>query len=218
MKTVAVVLCGSGYRDGTEIREAVGVLWALSGEGVIARCFAPDADQADVIDCLTQKPTGESRNMRVEAARIARGQVEPLSELHVADYDALFIPGGFGVAKNLCTFATQGAQGAVRADLQKILEDFHSARKPIGAVCIAPALVGLAFRGKGIELSLGAEGETSQELEKMGHRHIVTRADQCHVDVRNKIVSSPAYMYGEAPLHEIFVGIQSLVRESLKLC
>lgn len=214
MKTIAVVLCGSGYKDGSEIRESVGVLWALSQHPVKVQCFAPDDKQTEVVNCLTGRAEpAESRNMLVESARIARGDVVPLGSLSAAAYDAIILPGGFGAAKNLANYAYQGASGSVRPDLQKILSEMHEARKPIGAVCIAPALVGLAFRGRDFELTLGAPGEAADDLTKMGHRHIVKRANECHVDTTHRIVSTPAYMYDQAPLHEIFEGIQKLVNE-----
>lgn len=218
MKKIAVVLCGSGYKDGSEIRESVGVLWALSQHPVQVQCFAPDAEQADVINCLTGKTVpGEKRNMLIESARIARGEVLPLSQFRATDYSAIIFPGGFGAAKNLCTFASVGSKGVVHSEVQNALEPMYAAKKPIGAVCIAPAIVGLAFKGKGIELTVGAEGEASQEIEKMGHKHVVCAADQCHVDRVHRVVTTPAYMYDKAPLHEIFTGIQKMTSEVIRL-
>jgi enhancing lycopene biosynthesis protein 2 len=217
-KKIAVVLCGSGYKDGSEIRESVATLWALSTLGTQAQCFAPNDFQTDVVNCLTGETVpSEKRNQLVEAARIARGQIKALSELHAKDFDGIILPGGFGAAKNLCSFAFKGSEGAVRADLNIVLQNFYTAQKPIGAICIAPALVALAFRGKGFELTLGEEGEASSEIEKLGHRHIVKRANECHVDSNHKIVTTPAYMYDNAPLHEIFTGIQKLVQEVVSL-
>ncbi len=214
MKKIAVILCGSGFKDGSEIRESVGVLWALSQTPVSVQCFAPDAPQADVVNCLTNQPVpGETRNMLVESARIARGQVLPLSQLDPKAYDAVILPGGFGAAKNLCTFATQGASGSVRDDLGRILVSMHEMGKPIGAVCIAPAVVALALKGKGLELSVGEPGEAASELEKLGHKHVATRPNEAHVDTRNRVVTTPAYMFDDAPLHEIFTGIKKLVDE-----
>lgn len=214
MKKIAVILCGSGYKDGSEIRESVAVLWALSQEGAEAHCFALDEPQADVVNCLTgQTAAGEKRNQLVEAARIARGQVQPLSKLRAAGFDGLAIPGGFGAAKNLCTFATQGSGGIVNPEVQRVLQEFHAAGKPIGAVCIAPALVALAFPKQGFELTLGAKGEASAELEKLGHRHVEKKPNEWHCDRKHRIVTTPAYMYDGAPLREIFAGVHGLVKE-----
>lgn len=211
-KRVAVVLCGSGYLDGSEIRESVAVLWALSQFPVKVQCFAPDAPQADVVNCLTKKPAAkEKRNMLVEAARIARGQVLALDALKPAEFDAIVLPGGFGVAKNLCDFASKGTDAVVREDVAGALQGFRTANKPIGAVCIAPALLALAFKDGGFDLTLGAKGPAAEAIEKLGHRHTETRADQALVDNEHKIVSTPAYMCDDAPLHEIFEGVRKLV-------
>ena len=217
MKNIAVILCGSGFKDGSEIRESVGVLWALSAAGVRAQCFSPDGDQADVINCLTGEPTRDKRNMRVEAARIARGEVRALTEFRVAEFDALIIPGGFGAAKNLCNFALQGSKGVVCSELQSALWALAKAGKPIGAVCIAPAILALTFRDKQLELTVGPLSETAQEIEKLGHKHVVCRANECHVDEKHKVVTTPAYMIDDAPLHEIFLGIEKLVRAVVAL-
>jgi len=213
MKKIAVVLCGNGFKDGSEIRESVAVLWGLSKVGARVQCFAPDKPQADVVNCLTGKTvTGETRNMLVEAARIARGEILPLNQLNPSQYDAIVIPGGFGVAKNLCTFATEGSNGKVLPELKTILEKFHSDQKPIAAVCIAPAVVAMAFPGKQFEMTLGGPSEAAQEIEKLGHKHIATKASDCHVDRKNKIVTTAAYMC-DAPIHEIFEGIRKLTEE-----
>jgi len=217
MKKIAVVLCGNGFKDGSEIRESVAVLWGLSKVGARVQCFAPDKPQADVVNCLTGKTvTGETRNMLVEAARIARGEILPLNQLNPSKYDAIVIPGGFGVAKNLCTFATEGSNGKVLPELKTILEKFHSDQKPIAAVCIAPAVVAMAFPGKQFEMTLGGPSEAAQEIEKLGHKHIATKASDCHVDRKNKIVTTAAYMC-DAPIHEIFEGIRILTEEIIKL-
>jgi enhancing lycopene biosynthesis protein 2 len=217
-KKIAVILCGSGFKDGSEIREAVAVLWALSQEPVEVQCFAPDAPQHDVVNCFTgQSVAGETRNMLVEAARIARGNILPLSKLDANDYAAVVMPGGFGAAKNLSTFAFKGSGGTVRPDVEAVLRAFHAANNPIGAVCIAPAVVALAFKGKGLELTVGAGGEAAQEIEKLGHRHHECAANEILVDAKNRVVTTPAYMFDDAPLHEVFTGIQKLVRGVVKL-
>ncbi len=218
MKKIAVVLCGSGFKDGSEIRESVATLWALSQQPVEVQCYAPNAPQADVVNCLTgETAPGESRNQLVEAARIARGKVKPLDQLNTGEYVAVILPGGFGAAKNLCTFASAGSRATVLPTLEKKLKEFHQARKPIGAICIAPAVVALAFKGAGFELTLGAKGEAAQEVESLGHKHVVRRADECHVDRTHRIVTSPAYMYEDAPLHLVFSGIHKLVNEVVHL-
>ena len=217
-KNIAVILCGSGYLDGSEIRESVGTLWALSESGATAQCFSPEGPQKDVVNHLSQTPTPENRLMEVEAARIARSQVKPLSELKSSDFDGLAIPGGFGVAKNLCTFAMEGENATVTPQVQSIVQDFHQAQKPILALCIAPMLLALSFKNKTpLSLSLGAEGDASKSIEKWGHQHQITKPDEFHVDIKNKIVTSPAYMYDNASLAAIFKGIHGATRAFLEL-
>lgn len=217
-KKIAVILCGSGYKDGSEIRESVSVLLALSQQGASYRCFAPDDYQADVVNCLTgDQVSGERRHMLVESARIARGDVRPLNQLNAQDFDGVILPGGFGAAKNLCTFAYKGAAGEVRPDVAQVLNAFHAGQKPIGAVCIAPALVALAFKGAGLKLTVGETCEASQEIEKLGHKHEVCLVNQCVVDEAHKIVSTPAYMYDSASLADIYRGIEALVSKVLSL-
>lgn len=214
MKKVAVILCGSGHRDGSEIRESVASLWAISSMHAHAQCFAPNRPQAEVINFLTnQIENNSSRNMLQEAARIARGDILPLTDLTIAEFDALLLPGGFGAAKNLCTFASEGSKGKVIPELQTVLQQAYQIRKPIGAICIAPAILALAFPNKGFKLTLGEAGETAQEIEKLGHRHVPCPVNQCVTDYQNRVVTTPAYMYGQAELRDIFEGIQKLVHE-----
>ncbi|MGK5089608.1 isoprenoid biosynthesis glyoxalase ElbB [Bdellovibrionota bacterium FG-2] len=215
---IAVILCGSGFKDGSEIHESVAVLWALSQHPLEIQCFAPDANQADVINCLTSQPMiGETRNMLVESARIARGEVLALSKLDPTEFSSVILPGGFGAAKNLCSFACKGTDASVRPELQKILTKFHSTQKPIGAICIAPMILALAFRDHKFELTVGPKSTAGDAIEQLGHRHIACHAHEMHVDATHKIVTTPAYMIDDAPLHEIFTGIQKLVAEIVKM-
>lgn len=212
MKTVAVILSGCGYLDGAEIRESVGVLWALSQHDVAVEIFAPDAPQVVVTNHFSGKATGETRNMLAEAARIARGKIRPLSQLLDMHYDALVMPGGFGVAKNLCTFAAEGAAGKVLfPDIVREMKSMLADGTPICAICISPALVGLALKGEKLTLTLGAEGAGADEMRKLGHTHVVTKPSEICVDEPHHLVTTPAYMYDDAPLNEVFVGIKQAI-------
>lgn len=212
---IAVVFSGSGYLDGAEINEVVATLWALSfhqENGVEIQCFAPDADQHHVINHLTgQEKPGENRNMLEEAARIARGKVKPLRELTSTEFDALIMPGGFGAAKNLCTFAFKGSEGSVNDELKNILIEFRRQEKPIGAACIAPAILALTFKGESLELTVGEPSGASAEIEKLGHAHKALPVTEAHIDQENLIVTTPAYMYDDAPLHGVFTGVKKMV-------
>jgi enhancing lycopene biosynthesis protein 2 len=159
----------------------------------------------------------EKRNQLVESARIARADVKPLSQLRAQDFAGLIIPGGFGAAKNLCNFASQGAKGTVIKDLERVITDFHSSKKPIGAVCIAPAIVGLALKGEACELSVGKKCSTSDAIEAMGHRHVQTEISECHIDRQHRIVTTPAYMDDKASLSDLFQGVRKLVGAVIEL-
>jgi enhancing lycopene biosynthesis protein 2 len=218
-KRIAVVLCGSGFKDGSEIRESVGVLWALSEHRDLeVQCFALDEPQRDVVNCLTgQVVPGETRNQLVESARIARGQVQPLITLDVAKFDAIILPGGFGAAKNLCDFALKGEGAEVHPVVKEKLRAFRAAAKPIGAVCIAPAVLALAFKGQGLELTVGEKSDASSKIEALGHRHHEKKPDEICVDAKNKVVSTPAYMHDKASLADIFRGVRQLVDRVVEL-
>jgi enhancing lycopene biosynthesis protein 2 len=139
--------------------------------------------------------------------------VAALPSLRAKDFDFLVVPGGFGAAKNLCDFATRGSKGKAHPEVKRCVEEFFAAGKPIGAVCIAPAVLALSLAGKGLELTVGASGEAAGEIEKLGHKHVEKSAKEWHVDRRHKVVTTPAYMYDDASLKDIFAGILGLVRE-----
>ncbi len=216
-KPVAVVLSGCGFKDGSEIHEAVSCLVHLSRRGLAYRCFAPDAPQARVVNHATGKDAGEKRNMMVEAARIARGVIEPLSSLRADGFDALVFPGGFGAATNLCDFGSGGgAACSVLPDVARVIKEFHAAKKPIGVVCIAPVLVarvlGSAMGGPGVSVTIGSDEGTAAAIAKMGSTNVPKKVTEACVDRANRIFSTPAYMC-EATPHEVFEGVGRLVDE-----
>lgn len=218
MKKIAVILSGCGYLDGSEIREAVAVLWALSRhKEVEVQCFAPDMEQADHVDHLSGQPIKERRNVLIESARIARGKLRPLSQLVPEAYDALIMPGGYGAAKNLTTFATSGSTAGILPEVRNVIRSMFADSKPIGAACIAPAVVALALSDHDLDLTVGARSDSSDEIEKLGHRHFVVATDEIVVDRHNRIVTTPAYMYNDAPLDEVFEGIRKMVDEVISL-
>ncbi|MEX0331694.1 MAG: isoprenoid biosynthesis glyoxalase ElbB [Puniceicoccaceae bacterium] len=211
MKKVGVILSGCGVFDGAEIHESVLTLLALEKAGVEAVCMAPDKEQLHVINHLTGEEMKESRNVLVESARIARGQVEDLAKVDPANLDALVLPGGFGAAKNLSRFAVDGPEGEVDADVRRLVEAMFAADKPIGFVCISPA-VGAQILGRtGLEVTIGNDAGTAEAIESCGARHIVCGVTEAHADGERKVVSTPAYMLGQNVL-EVSKGIEKLVQ------
>ena len=217
---VAVFLAGCGHLDGAEVREAVLTLLALDQHGVAFQCIAPNADQHHVINHATGRPVpGAVRNILEEASRIARvGQCLDLAKARVEDYDALVMPGGYGVAKNHCSFALKGAEADVRPDVAAFVRGFFDAKKPVGAICIAPALVALVLSWRGsAELTLGNDAGCAEAMEKLGQHHKRTAsAREIVIDEAHKLVTTPAYMFDDARLSDVFVGIERCVAEVLK--
>jgi enhancing lycopene biosynthesis protein 2 len=217
---VAVLLAGCGHVDGAEIREAVFALLALDQHGARFQCLAPDAAQAEVVNHATGKAAGAGRNILEEASRIARmGQCLDLAKADPAAYDALILPGGAGVAKNLCSFARDGAKAVVRPDVGAFIGAFFQAGKPVGAICIAPALVALVLRdlGRSASLTLGDGAGTAEAVAQMGSLHRpVAGSREIVIDEALKLVTTPAYMFGEARLSDVWVGIERCVAEVLR--
>lgn len=214
---VGVVLSGCGVYDGAEIHEAVLTLLALDRAGADSVCFAPDVDQMHVVNHLTgQVAPGERRNVLAESARIARGKVQDLAKAQAAELDAIIFPGGFGAAKNLCDFAVKGADCAVHPEVARIIREMYQAKKPIGAICIAPAILSRELGDQGPTLTIGTDHETASALTKMGAKHEACPVGECIVDKEHRLVTTPAYMLAHR-ISEAAAGIEKLVGEVLRL-
>jgi enhancing lycopene biosynthesis protein 2 len=219
MSRVAVCLSGCGVFDGSEIHEAVLTLLALDQAGAEALCCAPNVDQSTVIDHLTRSPAaGTSRNVLVESARIARGNIADLSRVRASQIDALIFPGGLGAAKNLSNFADKGADCTVQPEVERLVGEMLDAGKPIAAICIAPAMLARIVGRRGVHprMTIGNDPATAAAMEKMGVRHLDCPCDSFVVDEMHKIVTTPAYMLGKGPAM-VFEGIRRLVEEVLHL-
>ena len=215
MARVAVVLSGCGHLDGAEIHESVITLLALGRAGAEVECLAPDKPQLDVIDHASGRPIpGESRNVLVEAARIARGKIRDVAQARAEDYDAVVVPGGYGAAKNLSSFAVDGADCTVDPGVERLLRAAHAAGKPIGLICIAPAIGARLFPE--VELTIGSDPGTAGALEQMGAHHKSCPVDAFVCDEKRRVVSCPAYMLGPG-IQDVAAGIEKLVDEVLRL-
>lgn len=215
-KKIGVLLAGCGVFDGAEIHEAVLTLLYLDQAGVEVQCMAPDMAQLHVIDHTNQTEMAEKRNVLVESARIARGEIVDLATVKADQLDALIIPGGFGAAKNLSDFAVKGPDATVHPQVQRILDEMADAGKPIGALCIAPATLARALGGRHPEVTIGKDMGTGAAIEKMGAKHVTCAVDDIHVDTQRKIVTTPAYMLGPG-IKDVAVGIEKLVRKVVEL-
>ena len=213
MKKFAVVLAGCGVFDGAEITEAVLTLLAIDKAGALYQCFAPDMEQYHVMDHLHKKPAGEKRNVLTEAARITRGDIKPLGEFKASDFDALIFPGGFGAAKNLCSWAYEGESAKVNPDVEKAVKSMHEAGKPIGAMCIAPVILAVLF--KGAKLTTGHDPASGEFIEKKGNKYIQADHAQVVIDPVHKIFTTPCYML-DATVSQIAEGTENIVNEMVK--
>jgi enhancing lycopene biosynthesis protein 2 len=216
MAKVGVLLSGCGVFDGAEIHEAVLTLLALDRAGAKVVCMAPNMDQVHVINHLTQEVMNETRNVLVESARIARGEIKDLREVQASEIDALIIPGGYGAAKNLSDFAFKGPAATVHPEVVRLLNDMVSAGKPIGAICIAPATLTKALADKKPEVTIGSDKDTAAAIEAMGGQHKVCTVDMIHLDSKHNIVSTPAYMLGPG-IKDVAQGIEKLVNRVVEL-
>ncbi|WP_282015810.1 isoprenoid biosynthesis glyoxalase ElbB [Marinifilum flexuosum] len=213
-KKFAVVLAGSGVYDGSEIHEATLALYAISKNDGEYEIFAPNIDQYHVINHITGEEMAEKRNVLVEAARIARGNIKDLKEFDANNYDAILFPGGFGVAKNLCTFAFKGPDCDVNPDVETALKAMHDAGKPIGALCIAPALI-VKVLGK-VEVTIGQDAVTAEAITSLGATHMNTGHGEIVFDKENKIVTTPCYML-DATIAQIGEGAENVVKTLMDL-
>lgn len=216
-KQIGVCLSGCGVYDGSEIHESVMTALAIEQGGGEVVWMAPEGDQMHVVDHVTGDPAeGERRRILVESARIARGKIKQLKEVRASDIDGLIFPGGFGAAKNLCTFAVDGPECKVDPEVERLIREMNEAEKPIGFMCIAPALGAKVLGKKRILLTIGNDPATASALEKMGAEHRECMVNDCVVDWKNKIVSTPAYMLADGPA-DMADGIEKLVLRVLDI-
>lgn len=214
-KKVAVILSGCGVYDGAEIHESVLTLLRLNQRGIEVQCFAPDIAQLHVVNHLTGEATDESRNVLVESARIARGAIKNVREADAGDFDAVIVPGGFGAAKNLSSLAVEGAACEVQADVLALLKAFAAADKPVGLICITPALAAKIY-GPGIVSTIGNDPDTAATITQMGGVHQDCHVDEIVEDTAHKLVSTPAYMLAQS-ISEAAAGINKLVDRIIEL-
>ncbi|KPH94863.1 isoprenoid biosynthesis protein [Pseudoalteromonas porphyrae] len=215
MKKIAVILAGCGVYDGAEINEAVLTLLHIAKAGASYQCFAPDIDQLHTINHLNGEEMQPNRNVLVEAARIARGDIKALTELTANDFDGLIIPGGFGAAKNLCDFAIKGSDAQVNPQMLRACQAFANANKPAGYMCIAPAMIPLIYN-TGVKATIGNDANTAHAMQKLGAQHVGCAVSDIVIDEQYKLVSTPAYMLAQSIL-EADAGIEKLVGAVLRM-
>jgi enhancing lycopene biosynthesis protein 2 len=221
-KRFAIFLTGCGHLDGTEIREAVATFYALDKHGADFTCYATYGD-IDVVNHFLNKPEKEQRVMLHESARLARGNILGTFNYSCEYFDGVIFPGGYGVVKNLTSFEEVGHKSGVDMDISGAIHEAFYLKKPMGFICISPILPALALK-RYAPLTLtfgdstkGGSKEVADEIKKLGHNIVDCPVTECVVDEKNKIVSTPAYMYEKASITDIFTGVEKLVLEMMKL-
>ncbi|EJL6720168.1 isoprenoid biosynthesis glyoxalase ElbB [Vibrio alginolyticus] len=215
MKKVAVILSGSGVYDGSEIHEAVLALYAIEKAGATWHCFAPNIDQLHVINHLTGDEMDETRNVLIESARIARGNIDDVAKLNVDEYDALLLPGGFGAAKNLTDFAVSGAECSINTHVAQACRAFANAEKPAGYLCISPVIIPMIYE-QGVKGTVGNDEAVSIAFNQMGGEHTTCPVEDIVFDEKHLVLSTPAYMLAEN-ISQAASGIEKLVSKLIKI-
>ena len=218
MKKVGVLLSGCGVNDGAEIHESVITMLALDRAGVEMVLMAPNIDQMHVVNHYTGQEMDEYRNVLVESSRIARGNIKDMAEISANDMDALIIPGGFGVAKNLCDYAMSGPDCSINPDVYRLISELKLLNKPIGAICIAPAMMAkiLGELDESANMTIGSDETTSKDIESMGSIHVECKVSEMVVDEGKNLVTTPAYMEAKT-IKDAADGIEKLVKQVLSM-
>ena len=218
MKKIGVLISGCGVNDGAEIHESVITMLALDRAGVETVMMAPNIDQMHVVNHYTGQEMDEFRNVLVESSRIARGNIKDMAEVTGNDIDALIIPGGFGVVKNLCDYAMAGSECSINPDVFRLVSEVHLLQKPIGAICIAPAMMAkiLGEQDESAEMTIGSDESTANDIKTMGSTHVTCPVTEMVVDKEKKIITTPAYMEAQS-IKEAAEGIEKLVVEILSM-
>lgn len=210
----AVILAGSGVFDGSEIHESVMTMYSIMKNGGTYEIFAPDVAQYHVVNHVTGEEMNDKRNVFIESARIARGSIRKLNEFKADDFDAIIIPGGFGAAKNLSTFAFDGADCNVNKDVEKAIRSMANANKPIGALCISPVIIAKVIENA--KITIGQDQTTADAVQQMGATHETTDHGEVVVDTKNKIATTPCYML-DATIMNIADGANNVVKAIIEL-
>ncbi len=216
MTTIGVLLSGCGVYDGSEIHEAVIVMLAIAKKRATYLCMAPDMAQYHTVNHFTGETSNEKRNVLAESARIARGEISDIKTVKAGDIDALILPGGFGAAKNLSNFAIKGKDADIHPEVHRLITEMADAGKPLGAVCISPVVLASVLRSRHPEVSIGNDLGTADAIEAMGGVHNLCSVDMIHVDPKNRLVSTPAYMLGPG-IAEVSAGIEQLVEQVFEM-
>ena len=212
MSKIGIILSGCGVYDGSEIYESTFSMLSLDKLGHSFICFAPEKPQMDVIHHASGEGIeGAKRDVYESASRLARGNIKPLTSFEANDWDGVIFPGGFGAAKNLCDFATKGADCSVDADVERCVQSMKQMNKPMTFLCIAPTIAACVLGNEGIRLTIGNDQDTAQKIEQMGATHVDCEVGDYVYDERFHVFTSPAYMLGEN-MKDVASGIDKTLK------
>lgn len=212
----AIVLSGSGRADGSEIHEATCAMLAIDCLGSVYQCFAPNIEQAMVVNHLTGEKMNETRNVLVESARLARGNILDLREYRPEDFDAIVFPGGIGAVINWCDFKNSGVSCDVDISVRKAIVESYKKGIVIGAMCIAPVLIAKVLGDQGVHVTIGNDQKVADAIKKTGAVHEVRGVTETCVDPLRKVVTTPAYMLASS-IKEVCEGADNMIKDMIKL-
>lgn len=212
----AIILSGCGRADGSEIHEATCAMLAIDCVNCSYQCFAPDMPQAAVINHLTGKKTDETRNVLVEAARIARGDIKDIKTFCADEFDAVVFPGGIGAVINWCDFAESGVSCNVEASVRKVIWDSYKKGLVIGAMCIAPVVIAKVLGSEGVHVTIGNDQNVANSITRTGAVHEECNSVEVCVDSLHKVVTTPAYMLASS-IKEVCEGADNMIKAMLRL-
>ena len=213
---IAVILSGCGNRDGSELQESLSLLLAIDRRGWHYQCYAPEGEYT-VVSHLDNSTDDSPRDLLVESARIARGDIKPLSRFRAEDYDALALPGGMGAARNLSTYAFDGEEMTVRPEVEEAILSTYKLHKPVLAMCIAPMVLAKVLGRYGVCLTLGGDNSAARTAARLGAKVQHCGVEEVCVDGEHRIYTTPAYMVGTR-ISEIFTGAENMVAALEKNC
>lgn len=209
-KCIGIILSGCGYLDGSEINEVVLTQLALDRYGINYKGISLNKVSHDIVCHLTGKKENINRNILQESARILRGNVVNIEEVNIDDYDGFIIPGGFGSAKNLCSFAIDKDSYTVEQNIYNFIKEAIFLKKSLGFMCISPVIIPLLYPN-GVKMTIGSDEEIARVVTNLGAEHIVCKVDEICYDKRYNVISTPAYMVDES-IYKVSKGIDRLVK------
>lgn len=161
-------LGNTGKQTGFWIEEFAAPYYILADAGIEVTLASPNGGQPP-IDPKSAAPDAQTaatqRFDKDEALKQQLAHTQKLSEIRAEEFDAVFFPGGHGPLWDL----------TVDPDAIRLVEAFWRAKKPVAAVCHAPAVLLNAKEANGEPLVKGKRvtGFTNTEEEAVQLTNVV---------------------------------------------